>query len=632
MGIYTEKYEYDAVGNFLKLIHRGANPANPGWTRSYVYNETSSLEAGKVSNRLTSTSVSSSQPLSEPYTYDLHGNMSSMPQLQVMSWNFNNDLLMTQRQAMNASDEDGALHQGERTYYVYDSSGQRVRKTTESSGGIRIKDRIYIGGFELYREYDTMGRVSLARDTLHVMDDQKRVALVETKTVDTSSAPGPLHIVTTRYQFDNHLGTVCLELDENADVITYEEYYPYGNTSYQAGRSLSEVSLKRYRYTGKERDEETGFYYHGARYYAPWLQRWISADPAGMVDGLNLFVYVRNDPIRRTDENGMQSAFMVPGSRDDKLNANSTPDEREAFVARRGKTLHDPDKSNDKWVGNHWDLGPDAWVEPIAAGKSGQTSPGSPDGSHALSGQSAGNSQTNNEEGFWKSIVSGREEAGFWKGLIPILGSVQNANYHFDKGNWVRGTLYTALAISDVFLVRSILTGALKLGFRGVLSLKGVVGTALRELNPSKGIGSGIGLVTKLKRFFVQDLARYSPDASPVLRILREHFKVGTKKGLQSMFEMHHWLIQRRWYEGAKAIKTEWVRKLLQTVGDSGANLIPLHRTLNNVLGRSLTATISFAHKLGTSVVGEIKWAAGNVSELYHAMLPAAQPATQPAR
>jgi RHS repeat-associated protein len=76
-------------------------------------------------------------------------------------------------------------------------------------------------------------------------------------------------------------------------VVSYEEYHPYGTTSYQAGQTAAEVSLKRYRYTGKERDEETGLYYHGARYSAAWLGRWTAADPAGMVDGPNLYAYVR---------------------------------------------------------------------------------------------------------------------------------------------------------------------------------------------------------------------------------------------------------------------------------------------------------------------------------------------------
>jgi RHS repeat-associated protein len=66
------------------------------------------------------------------------------------------------------------------------------------------------------------------------------------------------------------------------------------------------VSAKRYRYTGKERDEETGLYYHGARYYAPWLGRWTAADPAGMVDGPNLYEYVRGNPVRLNDPSGTQ--------------------------------------------------------------------------------------------------------------------------------------------------------------------------------------------------------------------------------------------------------------------------------------------------------------------------------------
>src|SRR5687768_9200842 len=58
-----------------------------------------------------------------------------------------------------------------------------------------------------------------------------------------------------------------------------EEYHPYGTTAWWTDVG-STVSQKRYRYTGKEKDEESGLYYHGARYYAPWLARWTSADPS----------------------------------------------------------------------------------------------------------------------------------------------------------------------------------------------------------------------------------------------------------------------------------------------------------------------------------------------------------------
>jgi RHS repeat-associated protein len=96
-----------------------------------------------------------------------------------------------------------------------------------------------------------------------------------------------------------------MELDETGLVISYEEYHPYGTTAYHAVASGVEVSAKRYRYTGKEKDEETGLYYHGARHYAPWLGRWTSADPAGLVDGVNLYRYGRNRPVVLIDPTGL---------------------------------------------------------------------------------------------------------------------------------------------------------------------------------------------------------------------------------------------------------------------------------------------------------------------------------------
>jgi RHS repeat-associated protein len=65
---------------------------------------------------------------------------------------------------------------------------------------------------------------------------------------------------------------------------------------------------KRYRHTGKERDEESGFSYHGARYCASWLGRWVSPDPAGVIaEGTNLYRYSRDNPVRYSDSRGTQS-------------------------------------------------------------------------------------------------------------------------------------------------------------------------------------------------------------------------------------------------------------------------------------------------------------------------------------
>ena len=87
-------------------------------------------------------------------------------------------------------------------------------------------------------------------------------------------------------------------------MISYEEYYPYGASAYRASRSSQDLSLKRYRFTGKERDEETGLDYFGVRYYASWLGRWTSADPGGFVDGFNMYRYTRNNPVNGIDREG----------------------------------------------------------------------------------------------------------------------------------------------------------------------------------------------------------------------------------------------------------------------------------------------------------------------------------------
>ena len=193
---------------------------------------------------------------------------------------------------------------GGEAWFVYDGSGQRVRKVWEHNG--YRDERIYLGGYEVFRRTvvgPTSEKLDVERQTLHVSDDARRVAMVETKTVD-GGAEVANPTARVRYQLDDHLGSAMLEVDQAGDVISYEEYHPYGSSSYRAGRSDVEVSQKRYRYTGKERDEETGLYYHGARYYAAWLGRWTAADPMGLVDGPGLYTYVRGSPVVAHDPSG----------------------------------------------------------------------------------------------------------------------------------------------------------------------------------------------------------------------------------------------------------------------------------------------------------------------------------------
>ena len=207
---------------------------------------------------------------------------------------------------------------GGAAFYVYDASGQRVRKVWEKAPGL-TEERIYLGGFEIFRKHGGpigANTATLERETLHVMDDKQRIALVETRTLDTAgNDQAPRQLI--RYQFGNHLGSASLELDEQAQIISYEEYAPYGSSTYQAVRSQTETP-KRYRYTGKERDEESGLYYHGARYYASWLGRWISVEPA-LVNGEGgqrfdqSYQYAENRPIVASDPDGSVIWFAVIG-------------------------------------------------------------------------------------------------------------------------------------------------------------------------------------------------------------------------------------------------------------------------------------------------------------------------------
>jgi RHS repeat-associated protein len=300
MGTYTEKYQYDPVGNLLALAHAVTSGS---WTRRYEYRELSQITTAETNNRLTSTSFPgdpAAGPYSATYTHDAHGNMTRMLHLPVMAWDELDHLRSTTRQVVtNAT--------AETTFYTYDASGTRERKVTDrqaSTGqtGARAKERIYLGGLELYREYQADGvTVKLTRETLHLSDGPNRVALVETRTQGTDKGLPAV----VRYQHGNHLGSAILELDDAANVITYEEYFPYGSTAYQSVRSQTETP-KRYRYTGKERDDENGLDYFGARYYASWLGRWTSADPSGPSDGPNLYRYASCNPVTKFDPNGLQ--------------------------------------------------------------------------------------------------------------------------------------------------------------------------------------------------------------------------------------------------------------------------------------------------------------------------------------
>ncbi|MDK1377244.1 MULTISPECIES: SpvB/TcaC N-terminal domain-containing protein [unclassified Sinorhizobium] len=295
MRNYLQRFVYDPVGNIEEMMHQAGQQGS--WRRVYGYEGVAGSRE-KKSNRLLSVAIGGT---TMRYDYDSHGSMISMPHLPQMETDFRDQLCFTSRQLIRCA-ADRPLSQGEATYYVYDSAGERVRKITERNGR-RIAERFYTGLAETYRAYQSNGQdIELERLSLHVLDDNRRFALFETRTKGDDGTAKQL----IRSQLPNHLGSACLEVqyDKAAPIISYEEFHPYGTTAYQATNAKIKAAAKRYRFAGKERDEESGLNYHSARYLATWLGRWVSADPEGIGDHLNVYQFVQNNPVTGTDPTG----------------------------------------------------------------------------------------------------------------------------------------------------------------------------------------------------------------------------------------------------------------------------------------------------------------------------------------
>lgn len=299
---HTQEYTYDETGNILLIRCRHDNRTDLDRTKQYNYTHPSPLQQDKSTNRLSEIKVGRE---TESFVYDVHGNVVSMAGLPVMKWDFQNQLRETLRQVTK-------IKQPQTTYYVYGSDGNRVRKVTEREADAaqlpaRLYDTIYLGGLEIFRKYLGDGTTrSLERRTTSI-GSETPIRRVETQRWGgTAVTDTPIF----RCQLPDHLGSVGLELDNVGNVLSYEEYSAYGETTYQGPVSIP----KPYRFSGKEQDTETGLYYFGARYYAASVGRWISPDPIGIGDGPNVYCYVRCNPVSFVDPNGMITG--APGSPD----------------------------------------------------------------------------------------------------------------------------------------------------------------------------------------------------------------------------------------------------------------------------------------------------------------------------
>jgi RHS repeat-associated protein len=292
---YIQRYHYDSVGNILQMRHTADRGS---WTRNYQYHlHSNRLLATQNGSRLDYDPYveADAATLNERYDYDTHGSLRNLGNVSDEFY-----LRWDTRDMIHALDLGG----GGWAHYQYDSNKQRTRKRIERLDSHTVEERFYLGGMEWYRRW-LNGNLVEEIETHHLFVDDQRVLMVED--VQRSGTTGLPAGVLDRYQYGNHLGSVGLELDADRNVISYEEYHPYGTTAYQAYGSEVKAVAKRYRYTGMERDEESGLSYHTARYYLPWVGRWGSCDPLGIVDHVNRYQYSICNPITASDQNGQQA-------------------------------------------------------------------------------------------------------------------------------------------------------------------------------------------------------------------------------------------------------------------------------------------------------------------------------------
>jgi insecticidal toxin complex protein TccC len=265
---YTQTYSYDDGGNLIELRHQ-----RDGNSR------TRTMRIDQKSNRGVRWQTGD-EPPDFGIWFDPHGNQRKLRHGPSLQWSRRDELERVDLVIRQDSDNDAE-------YYQY-SAGQRVLKCHEwFTDKVRHFHQVrYLPGLEIRRKDNG--------EELHI------ISLGNARCLHWAQRAVPIDDQ-IRYTLEDHLGSCVMELNEDAVVTSAEGYYPFGETAWMAPES--EIEYRFIRYSGKEMDV-SGLYYYGARYYAPWLQRWVSADPAGDVDGLNLYGFVGNNPILFIDNDG----------------------------------------------------------------------------------------------------------------------------------------------------------------------------------------------------------------------------------------------------------------------------------------------------------------------------------------
>ena len=262
--------------------------------------------AKDANGRVANTGSQLILPLSANYIYDANGNLRTNSNQYYLFRTYDYD---DENQVIRITEPTDWM-----TEFVYDGLKRlRVRKEFDwkNSAWVPIKEVRYV--------YDG-NLVIQERDALHLPQ------VTYTRGLDLSGSlqgaggiggllartesSGSLQQSTAYYHADAN-GNITALIDAQQNIVAKYQYDPFGSLISSTG---PKASANVYRFSSKEMHVASSLYYFGYRFYEPKLQRWINRDPISEDGGINLYRFVRNNPLNRVDPFGKSDFNRPPAS------------------------------------------------------------------------------------------------------------------------------------------------------------------------------------------------------------------------------------------------------------------------------------------------------------------------------
>ena len=238
-------------------------------------------------------------PIAESFTYDAAGNRESSA-LWDYGWDAKNQLVRSRTKGYNTA------VQGYDISFEYDAEGRRFGKEIirYQNGAVAEQKQItfvWDGWDLLYERHQlTSGLTTLERKYVWGPDIAGGGAggagglllIRETKGTTTTDI----------YPLYDGTGHVVALADSSGTLQAEYAYGPFGELLHATGPM---AQANPWRYATKYFDAETGLYYFGRRYLDPITGQWLSREPLGESESINLYAYCHNDPINSVDLLGM---------------------------------------------------------------------------------------------------------------------------------------------------------------------------------------------------------------------------------------------------------------------------------------------------------------------------------------